>query len=743
MPASFGSHALLLFVFSFGAGIVRTSWGLRLPSGLLGLNKVPPASIPFEDLQQGGTLGKGSYGEVREALLHGTPVVMKKANGVEANASSYLGVEEWMNRYMLRSGEECIDRSVAPFLGASEESNSGVRWLIWRRIGGGTLHEAIKSGRLMEVLRDCNFGADDPLIGLLRCTAQSLSCLHRMGIVHRDVKPANLLLDAGTVRIIDFGSAAHMSGPWREGYKRELSPCSPFYSAPEQFVDERRWGEFDVYSLALLWARCAFPALWEEAAWEDFTRELSLSGSDIDIWLQRTLTQDATSDGIYAGLSFFNGADGGRGWRLLKGMLAKDPEKRTSLDAVLSDPYILGAGGTVSAKAPMSRTFFEDVVSSAIDVCPVDERRVTFRVSLDKPMGLRLEEVEGGAGGIKVTGIDPGGAAWRSGILRPGDEILAAGDISLLGRKFDDALLTIVDYPERRVPLVVHRDDVIAITSTLPSASSAVQSMRVVDAGAHSIMNKRARQEDTFALSTFIVTPLAMEEPVPVNLATVFDGHRGDGASHFAADNFPTILRNELARRHRVTDPGALRSAWDILSQQYAATGLQCGSTAAAALVADGLLHTLHCGDSRVVLSARGELALETTDHSASDPAEMARIALAGGEVSCKMGTYRVHAGDWRLNLARSLGGTEWLNAGILPEPDVSSTVLSDVHDAVIVASDGLWTTVDSATAVQLLYQWRSRENITAIEAAQRLCIHASQQGSSDNLTCLVIYLGP
>lgn len=696
-------------------------------------------------------LGTGSYGKVFAGTFNNQPVVVKEGSDTKEGLQ-YLESEAYFNRKLTKAmaTTPTANQLFAPYLGFVQDK-SGSRWLLWKRTGkvGLTLKTLLERGDLIPTLIGLGMGTDrtSVLHNLLGVLAKMVEFVHDQGIVHRDIKPANIVIDdeAKTLRLIDFGSAADMKGIFRNGYNANKSPCSPFYCAPEEFLDESHPWAFDVYSLGVVWLRCVFPHLHSEPAWEEFYHELKLSEHDIDVWLQRKLGDDVMPAGMLEGLEFFTD-DAGRGWRLLKAMLKRKPSERLALDFLLSDPYITGAGGMVSRKSELSRTYFDAVVEETVDICLVEEEPLSYRITLSRPFGLGLAEMEGGAGVI-IDALVVGGAAERTGLIAVGDMLLSIGDISCVGLPFDEVMGLIRDFPLKKVPLMLERGSAhLAATAALPRALAQV---KATECGVVSVKGKREKQEDMFSLRSLSVMPLGEEEPVRAHLAAVYDGHRGVEASKFATVEFPALVRKSLARRHRTSDTAALRVAWEALSSLYLRTGHQSGSTAAIALLCEGALTVLNCGDSRVVLVSQGVdskgnpsgvVAFATEDHGAGVPEEMKRITDAGGEVSCKLGRARVHAADWTLALSRSLGGSEWRSACIIPQPDVTTLRLTDVNTAVIVASDGLWCVIDNDRAAALVEGWRIQGK-TATESAQLLIDTALEQGSPDNCTVIVMYL--
>ncbi len=149
---------------------------------------------------------------------------------------------EWLDGYDLR---EVLDQHM---LDRTRETVSAERWQYVERVilTAGPLQPRLKPGVAIAVLRDCLAG---------------LTALHRAGIVHGDLKPANIMLTrTGSAKIIDIGSAIDL---------RQASPrrvWSPAYAAPEVLAGEDNTPRSDLASLGyvlveMLAGRPLFPGL--------------------------------------------------------------------------------------------------------------------------------------------------------------------------------------------------------------------------------------------------------------------------------------------------------------------------------------------------------------------------------------------------------------------------------------------------------------------------------------------------
>ena len=90
--------------------------------------------------------------------------------------------------------------------------------------------------------------------GIIEQVAKGLRAMHRMDILHQDLKPDNVMIDqTGTVKIIDFGSA-RVAGIVEAHVTEEQSEIlgTALYTAPEYFLGDLGTSRSDLYSLGVL-----------------------------------------------------------------------------------------------------------------------------------------------------------------------------------------------------------------------------------------------------------------------------------------------------------------------------------------------------------------------------------------------------------------------------------------------------------------------------------------------------------
>ncbi|GAA2094945.1 serine/threonine-protein kinase [Actinomadura alba] len=116
--------------------------------------------------------------------------------------------------------------------------------------GSAIVMEAVDGVSLREVLRRHGRLAPEAALTVLKGSLLGLAAAHALGVVHRDYKPANVLVRGdGQSRLVDFGVAAHTGAAG-------LRTGTPAYMAPEQWRGEAAAPATDVYAATCVFFEC-------------------------------------------------------------------------------------------------------------------------------------------------------------------------------------------------------------------------------------------------------------------------------------------------------------------------------------------------------------------------------------------------------------------------------------------------------------------------------------------------------
>ena len=183
-------------------------------------------------------IGHGGMGEIFRA----NDEVLGRTVAIKLLAERYARDESVRGRFTreaLAAARLSGEPNIVTIFDVGE--HEGRPFIVMEYLRGGSLEERLRKGR----------PSRDETLAWLEQAAGALDAAHRHGIVHRDVKPGNLLLDRdGDLRVADFGiaSAAGMDSLTMTG--TVLGTAG--YLSPEQAQGERATPASDRYALAVV-----------------------------------------------------------------------------------------------------------------------------------------------------------------------------------------------------------------------------------------------------------------------------------------------------------------------------------------------------------------------------------------------------------------------------------------------------------------------------------------------------------
>ncbi|CAH8282542.1 unnamed protein product [Eruca vesicaria subsp. sativa] len=231
---------------------VKDTWNKVVESTTLENQPLLPYQewdIDFSELTVGTRVGIGFFGEVFRGVWNGTDVAIKLFLEQDLTAEN---MEDFCNEISILS--RVRHPNVVLFLGACTKPPR--LSMITEYMELGSLYYLIHMSGQKKKL------SWHRRLRMLRDICRGLMCIHRMKIVHRDLKSANCLVDKHwTVKICDFGLSRIMTD---ENMKDTSSAGTPEWMAPELIRQEPFTEKCDIFSLGvIMWELSTLRKPWE------------------------------------------------------------------------------------------------------------------------------------------------------------------------------------------------------------------------------------------------------------------------------------------------------------------------------------------------------------------------------------------------------------------------------------------------------------------------------------------------
>ncbi|MFO0686999.1 MAG: protein kinase [Sandaracinus sp.] len=226
-------------------------------------------------------LASGGMGEVYEAVHEGDPAAPRVA--VKLLRRERAG--EALSLTLFEDEATVLSRVDSPYVAkvlAVSPPEAELPYLVMELIDGASLATMLRARQKL---------SEGEVRGLVRDVAEGLRAVHAAGIVHRDVKPHNVMLttsrEGARWKIVDFG-VAQLSD--LVSASAAVAAGTPTYMAPEQALSERVDARADLYALALVAYRALTgrPAFVGEDAVQIAMAARAAGPPDPKIWLALT-----------------------------------------------------------------------------------------------------------------------------------------------------------------------------------------------------------------------------------------------------------------------------------------------------------------------------------------------------------------------------------------------------------------------------------------------------------------------
>src|SRR5215211_318019 len=186
-----------------------------------------------------GQIGSGGIGHVY--LAHDK--VLDRDVALKMLKARYAENEEFVERFRreAKSAASLSHPHIVPVFDGGETAD-GTYYIAMEYLSGGTLRDRIASRRTLP---------PRAVVEVALEIAEALQAAHARGVIHRDIKPRNILItDSGHVKVADFGIARAAEATTSSDLGGILGSAK--YMSPEQAAGERVGPASDLYSLGVV-----------------------------------------------------------------------------------------------------------------------------------------------------------------------------------------------------------------------------------------------------------------------------------------------------------------------------------------------------------------------------------------------------------------------------------------------------------------------------------------------------------
>ncbi|KAI7739726.1 hypothetical protein M8C21_000492 [Ambrosia artemisiifolia] len=521
----------------------------------------------------------------------------------------------------------------------------------------------------------------DQALMITKQLANALQYLHNIGIVHRDVKPANVLLDKSMKpHLADFGLSEYKQDlqkvtveNWRSsgkptgGFHKKNMVGTLIYMAPEVLRKEIHTEKSDVYSFGIT----INELLTGVVPYTDLRTEAQAHTVLEMNYTEQQLTAAVVSEGLRPALAGTESGAPPRLLSLIQRCWDADTQNRPSFDDVVTELDLIIANNK-------SFTFEENAVTESSSD---DSTKMVQPFRKDVNWFFQGEN-------ILKTGCksDFDVKSWcnnsKNGSLYI--PVLSWGSFATCGRR------ETMEDTHFLMPRLWNENDihVFGIFDGHRGGAAAEFSVR--------------------ALPRLLQTLDCTSSPTD--------------ALKEAFINTDVAFRKELDEQRK--------------SKAFIQKDYHPGCTAITALIVQNRLYVANAGDCRAILCRSGCPYPLSKDHVASCLEERERVTGLGGQVKWQLDTWRV--GRAALQVTRSIGDDD-LKPWVTAEPEVTETVLSNDDEYLVIASDGLWDVVSNLEVINIIKDTVKEPGM----CSKRLATEAAERDSNDNITVIVVFLRP